>query len=138
MSYMGFERDRKTLKYRCPAAAYDLECLGRRWCERGHEVGPFGRVVRVPLDLDRLIFTPIARSSYKWADSYALRTSVERVFSRLDQVFCFENHTIRGRAKMETRVGLAFLVQVCMALGRIRSGQLEAVRSMVTPLPRAA
>ncbi len=138
MSFSGFEKERKTLKYRCPAAAYDLDCAGRRMCERGHRVGPFGRVVRVPLDLDRRIFTPTARSSYKWTDSYALRTAVERVFSRLDRVFCFEDHTIRGRAKMETRVGLAFLVQVCMALGRIRLGPLEALRSMVTPLARAA
>jgi len=49
MAFMGFEKDRKTLKYRCPAAAYDLDCAGRRICEKGKAVGPFGRIVRVPL-----------------------------------------------------------------------------------------
>ena len=138
MAFMGFEKGRETLKYRCPAAACDLECAGRSVCEQGRKVGPFGRIVRIPIARDRRIFTPVARHSYKWKKAYNRRSSVERVFSRVDRVFGFENHTIRGEAKMEARVGLAMLVNVCMVLGRIRAGQAKEMRSFVLPLPRAA
>lgn len=47
----------------------------------------------------RRIFTPIARPTGKWQKAYNLRTSVERVNSRIDQVLGFEHHTIRGKDK---------------------------------------
>lgn len=34
LAFQGFEADRNTLKYRCPAAAYDLECLGQAPCHQ--------------------------------------------------------------------------------------------------------
>jgi hypothetical protein len=138
MTFCGFEKDRKALKYRCPAAALGLLCKGRLECEKGRRIGSHGRVVRVPLDTDRRIFTPMARHSYRWLDAYKHRTAVERVFSRVDGVFGFEHHTIRGFAKMEARITLALLVNVCMALARVRLGQVERLRSLVAPLPRAA
>ena len=138
MAFMGFEKDRKTLKFRCPAAAYDFDCQGRARCEKGRGTGTFGRIVRLPLSLDRRIFTPLARHSYAWRDAYKRRTAVERTFGRIGNVFGFDHHFIRGQAKMEARLGLALLVQVCMALGRIRLGQAEQIRSLVGPLPRAA
>ena len=58
-------------------------------------------------------------------------TAVERVNSRLDVSFGFELHTIRGRAKMKLRVGIALLVMLAMAVGSIKSGQKETMRSLV-------
>lgn len=87
---------------------------------------------------DRRIFTPIARHTDKWEKAYDRRTSVERVNSRLDQVLGFEHHTIRGKAKMEMRVTLALVVMLAMALGRIRAGQSDRMRSMTAPVARAA
>jgi hypothetical protein len=140
LAFVGFEKDRGTLKYRCPAAAFGFECAGRADCEKLSPVGvgEFGRVVRVPLDLDRRIFTPIARHTDKWEKAYDRRTSAERVNSRLDQVLGFEHHTIRGKAKMEMRVTLALVVMLAMALGRIRAGQSDRMRSMTAPVARAA
>lgn len=140
LAFVGFEKDRGTLKYRCPAAAFGFECAGREQCEKQSPVGvgTFGRVVRVPLELDRRIFTPIARPTEKWRKEYNCRTSVERVNGRIDQVLGFEHHTIRGQAKMETRVSLALVVMLAMALGRIRIGQSEKMRSLVAPIERAA
>jgi len=140
LAFVGFEKDRNTLKYRCPAAAFGFECSGRAECETLSTigVGDFGRVVRVPLELDRRIFTPIARHTDKWEKAYDRRTSVERVNSRLDQVLGFEHHTIRGKAKMEMRVTLALVVMLAMALGRIRLGQNEKMRSLVAPIERSA
>ncbi|RPI97343.1 MAG: DDE transposase [Spirochaetales bacterium] len=138
--FVGFEKERMTLKYRCPAAASEFECEGRADCEKLSPigVGDFGRVVRVPLDLDRRIFTPIARHTDKWEKAYDRRTSVERVNSRIDQVLGFERHTIRGKAKMKVRVSLALVVMLAMALGRIRIGQSEKMRSLIAPIERAA
>ena len=39
--------------------------------------------------LDRRIFTPVARSSYRWLDYYDQRSAVERVNSRLAGPFRF-------------------------------------------------
>lgn len=140
LAFFGFEKDRMSLKYRCPAAAFGLECAGRAECEKLSPigVGKFGRVVRVPLELNRRIFTPISRHTDKWEKAYHRRTSVERVNSRLDQVLGFEHHTVRGKAKMEMRVTLALVVILAMAVGRIRIGQTDRMRSLVAPIVRAA
>jgi hypothetical protein len=94
--------------------------------------------VRVPLELDRRIFTPIARPSRTWAKAYDRRTAVERVNSRLDRVLGFEEHFIRGQAKMEARVTLALMVMLAMALGRIRADQASLMRSLTAPVRRAS
>ena len=135
MAFMGFEKDRMTLKYRCPAAYYGSECKGRSECEKLSPVGvgEYGRVVRVPLEKDRRIFTPIPRHTPRWEKAYDRRTAVERVNSRLDRVLGFELHTIRGLAKMKLRVTLALVVMLAMALGRIKAGQRDKMRSMVAP-----
>lgn len=140
LAFVGFEKDRDTLKYRCPAAAFDFHCPGCNNCEELSPVGvgDFGRVIRVPLDLDRRIFTPIARHTAQWETAYDRRTSVERVNSRLDQVLGFERHTIRGKAKMEMKVSLALVVILAMALGRIRTGQSDKMRSFIAPVACAA
>ena len=71
---------------------------------------------RISLDEDRRVFTPLARSSYKWADMYKKRTAVERVNGRLDVSYGFEKHFIRGMAKMKLRMGIALVVMLSMAL----------------------
>lgn len=126
MAYAGLERDRGTLKYRCPAAHYGIECAGRDKC-------PIGKAVRIPMEQEPRVFTPLPRSSYKWRRLYAGRTAVERVNSRLDNVFGFENHTIRGLTKMRARCTLALVVMLAMALGRIRANQALAMRSLLKP-----
>ena len=59
---------------------------------------------------------------------------MERVNSRIDNVFGFEFHYIRGKAKMTLRMSLALVVMLAMAVGRIKSGQKEAMRSLVLPV----
>jgi hypothetical protein len=126
MAYGGFEKDRGTLKYRCPAHHYEMECVSTDTC-------PVGKAVRIPMSEDRRIFTPVARSSYKWPRLYAHRTAVERVNSRLDVSFGFEKHTIRGLDKMKTRCALALCIMLAMAVGRIMENQKELMRSLVMP-----
>jgi hypothetical protein len=127
MAYCGFEKDRKTLKYKCPSAAYGMSCRGYAQCSEGTK----GKLIRIPLETDRRVFVPIARSSYKWQRIYNGRTAVERVNSRIDVSFGFENHYIRGKAKMTLRVGLALAVMLAVALGRIKRDQEEDMRSLI-------
>jgi hypothetical protein len=138
LAFVGFEKDRGTLKYRCPAAAFGFVCPGRAKCEKcaPDGVGPFGRVFRVPLSFDRRIFTPIARHTPKWENAYDRRTAVERVNARIDRVLGFELHFIRGQAKMEMRVSLALTVLLAMALGRIRANQADLMRSLTAKVQR--
>lgn len=124
MAYGGFESDRDCLKYRCPARHYEFECSGAWAC--GVRKG-----LRIKLCENRRIFTPLARSSYAWSRAYKKRTAVERVNSRLDVSFGLEHHFIRGMKKMRLRCGLALLVMVGMALGRVKEKQEEKLRSLV-------
>lgn len=124
MAYGGFEKDRGTLKYRCPAEHYGVECKGQAKC-------PVAGAMRIKLEEDRRVFTPLARSSYAWKTLYKKRTAVERVNSRLDVSFGFENHFVRGHKKMKLQVTLALVVMLAMALGRIKEKHKEKMRSLV-------
>jgi len=134
MAYGGFEKDRGTLKYLCPARHYGTDCPIKGQCA----------VKCIRLEEDRRVFTLIARSSYAWERTYAKRTAVERVNSRLDVSFglvlrskallrraAFEQHFIRGQQKMELRCGLALIVMLAMAVGGIKEKHKEQIRSLV-------
>ena len=142
MAFQGFEADRGTLKYRCPAAAYGLDRKGRAACLRdaGSKAGNYGRVVRVELaSSDRRMFTPTPWGSPSWKRGYNRRGALERINARLDGSFGFECHFVRGGAKMTTRLGLAVAVMMALALGAVLAGRPERMRSLVDPgLPLAA
>lgn len=124
MAYGGFEKKRGTLKYLCPALHYGIECKGAAQCcvRQG---------IRISIEENRRIFTPVARSSYKWKTIYNKRSSVERVNSRIETSFGFESHYIRGIAKMKVRCCLSLCVMLAIALGRIRQNQEAWMRSLV-------
>jgi hypothetical protein len=124
MSFGGFEKDRETLKYRCPAQHFGITCKGQKTCSAA-------KGIRVGIKENRRLFTPLARSSYAWRKKYKERTSVERVNSRLDGFFGFENHTIRGKKKMKTMCALALCVMLAMAVGRIRQKRPDLMRRLV-------
>ena len=141
MAYQGLEADRGvcgTIKYRCPAAAFGFDCAGREACHRagGVESGEYGRIVRIDLDKhDRRIFTPTPWGSPSWRRGYNRRSAIERINSRIDNSFNFETHYIRGLAKMKTRVGLALAMMMALALGQVRAGHAERMRSLVGAVP---
>ena len=141
LAFHGFEGDRNTLKYRCPAAAYDLECQGKPQCHQmgGVQPGSYGRIVRIKLDeQDRRIFVPTPHGSPTWKRIYKGRTALERLNNRVDNSFGFEKHFIRGKAKMQTRLGLALAVMMAMALGHVKAGREKQMRSLVKPIPITA
>jgi hypothetical protein len=125
MAFGGFEQSRNCLKYRCPAAHYGYECKGKNEC--GSASG-----TRISLDTDRRIFCPIARSSYKWKRLYKNRTAVERVNSRIDNVYGFEKHTMRGMVKISLRFSMVFMIMLALAIGWIKEGKPERMRKLKT------
>jgi hypothetical protein len=96
-------------------------------------IGSGSGQVRVPLSVDRRIFTPVARVSHTWKNLYDQRSAIERVHGRLDQNFGFERHYIRGKKKMTLRLSLALTVMLAMAAGRIAHNQAKQMRSLVRP-----
>jgi hypothetical protein len=124
MASGGFDKERNTLKKRCPARQYGIKCKCMDEC-------PVTQGIRIKLEVDRRIFTPIDRASYKWEKYYNKRTSVERVNSRIDESFGFEKHYIRGIKKMTVKCGIALCVMLAMAVGRITEKQEDKMRSLV-------
>ncbi len=59
MSFAGFEEKRGSLKYRCYAENYGSSCPTDPRCTAK-------KGVRIPLKTDPRLFTPVARTSYKW------------------------------------------------------------------------
>ncbi len=124
MANNGYESARDCLRKKCPAKAYGVKCPSLADC-------PVKGGIRIPLSLNQRIFLPVDRSSYKFKDLYAKRTAVERVNSRLDVSYGFENHTIRGQKKMRLHCSLALIVMLGMAVGRIKKNQSEHMRSLI-------
>lgn len=114
MQFNGYEHDRGALKYRCSAAAFGLTCRNRAACQCRPRVrdGKYGRIVRVPLALNPRIFMPTPRHTQGFETAYDKRTAIERVNSRIDQVYGFERHFIRGLDNMKLRVGLALSIML--------------------------
>lgn len=141
LAFQGFEADRNTLKYRCPAAAYGLDCAGREACHRNASIqaGDYGRIVRIDItEQNRRIFTPTPHGSPSWRRGYNRRSALERINNRIDHSFGFEEHFIRGQSNMTARVGLALAVMMALALGHVKQGREGQMRSLVKPIPAAA
>ncbi|NQT60871.1 MAG: hypothetical protein HQ557_18030 [Bacteroidetes bacterium] len=60
-----------------------------------------------------------------------MRTAVERVNSRIDESFGFEQHTIRGRQKLEIRITLAVSIMLSLAFGWHQKEKLILMRSLL-------
>jgi hypothetical protein len=123
MAFGGFEKDRATLKYRCPARHYGYECSGSDRCS-------VRSGIRIPLKENRRILTPIARSSYQWKRAYNRRSALERINRRIDTSFGFERHTIRGLQKMSLMVTISLSLMLAVAVGRTAEKQPELIRSL--------
>ena len=130
------------MKCRCPAAVYGLNCKGYQECHQQHggQVSDYSRVVRVKLDKDRRIFTPTPRHTVTRQNGYNQRTSLERIFSRLDQGYRFERHYIRGKMKIQTRVNIGMAIMMALVLAHYRADRKHQMCSLVKTwhLPKSA
>jgi len=114
LMYMGYDKSSTSLRYGFHPQYND------------------NRVFRININEDRRIFTPVARDSKKWERLYKERTSIERINGRIDRDYGFENHTIRGLGKMKMFIGVAFIVQLSMAKGKILQNKNEHLAAFVS------
>jgi hypothetical protein len=120
----GYDKERDTLRMKCPVGVYGAVCSESETCT-------LCKNIRVSLSVDERIFTQVDRNSYKWKRLYKARTAVERVNSRLDVSFGFETRRVRGMKKMDLLTTLAFTIMDTLAIGSIREGRPELMRSLV-------
>lgn len=138
MSYIGYEPQRQTLKYRCPARHEGWNCPSAALCNADKE---YGKTVRVDCTIDLRRFPPIPRATKKFERLYKGRTSVERVNARLKIFWGVDDGNITGARRFHGMVGAVLVVHVAFAtalaaaprrdgtLGKLRLGPIqEALR----------
>jgi len=127
MVYWG--RDGNYLKYRCPDAVGKTKCPSRFKCAPP----PYGYVLKLPvMKDDPRRHVPVPHETKKWAKLYRLRTSVERVNSRLKQLLGLGKLTVRGIAKVTVRSLLSLLVMLAIAVSMVERHRLKEMRMLVT------
>jgi IS5 family transposase len=126
MVYWG--RDGNYLKYRCP------HVLGKEKCKSRFRCTPsaYGYVLKLPIGDDPRRHPPVPRESKKFERLYILRTSIERVNSRVKELLGLGKITIRGIAKVTVRSLLSLLVMLAAAVSMAQRHRLKEVRCLVT------
>ena len=134
MAYIGYEPQRETIKYRCPARHEGWTCPHDAVCNAGKS---YGKTVRVDRMIDRRRFPPIPRATKKFERLYAGRTSVERVNARLKIFWGVDDGNMVGSRRFHTMVGAVLIVHVAFAtllasaprregtLGKLRLGRIQ-------------
>lgn len=137
MHYQGYEKQRGTLKWQCPAAVGGLECAGRQDCHYWGQVRPGAkaRVVRTKVDADNLRQHPVLPpSTLKWNRLYNQRSAMERINSRVADGFMLHSHYLRGQRSMGLKVTISMTVMMAAANFALRMNQPKEVRSLVLAL----
>lgn len=120
MVYWGADAKRGELKFRCPHVCGKVNCpQGSSWCSSSS----YGMVVKRKITEDARSVSLPHRTSRKWKELYNLRTSVERVFSRLKELLGANSLKIRGLQKVTAHLTLCCIVLLAgtLALNRNKS-----------------
>jgi len=127
MSPTGFEADRCTQKFRCPAIHEGLHCPRSKECNAGKT---YGRVVRVPCETDWRRIPTIQIGTPKWKRLYRKRTSVERCFSRLKSILGLGDLAVWTKRRVEVQVNLGMLMLAASALWHVSEGRRTNLNRM--------
>lgn len=112
MAYTGYEKDRGTLKYRCPARHEDWPCPRDGVCNAGKT---YGLQVRLPKDRDLRRFPPIPRATKEFERLYKGRTAVERVNARRKVFWGADDGNVTGAFRFHAQIGVVLIVQAVFA-----------------------
>jgi hypothetical protein len=112
MAYVGYEKSRGTLKYRCPARHGNWNCPSDAKCNQG---SCYGKTVRIKCDLDLRRFPPIPRATKEFERRYKGRTAVERVNARLKLFWGADDGNVTGAARFHAHVATIMLVHIAIA-----------------------
>jgi len=112
MAYIGYEPERETLKYRCPAKHEGWECPMSEVCNAGKS---YGKTVRVPREEDLRRFPALPRATKKFERMYKGRTAVERVNARLKVFWGVDDGNLTGSRRFVAQVGIVLAVHAVFA-----------------------
>jgi Transposase DDE domain/Transposase domain (DUF772) len=112
MAYIGYEPERATLKYRCPAKHEGWECPMAKVCNAGKS---YGKTVRVPREEDLRRFPALPRATKKFERMYKGRTAVERVNARLKVFWGVDDGNLTGSRRFVAQVGVVLAVHAVFA-----------------------
>lgn len=136
MAFMGHEADRGTLKYRCPAVHEGWRCPSECVCNVGR---PFGKIVRVPQEIDLRRFPAIPRATKQFERLYKGRTAIERVNGRLKVFWGADDGNLNGSKRFHGLIGTVMLVHMgfatLLASTPRREGTLGQMR--LSPIAKA-
>jgi hypothetical protein len=113
MAYVGYEKDRETLKYRCPARHQGWACPSDERCNAGKD---YGLIIRVDHTLDLRRFPPIPRATKEFERRYKGRTAVERVNARTKIFWGIDDGNVTGARRFHAYVGVVMAVCVAFAV----------------------
>jgi hypothetical protein len=102
MAYIGFEKQRGTLKYRCPARHEGFACPSDKKC---NGCSSYGKTVRVKCELDLRRFPPIPRATQEFERRYNGRTAVERVNGRTKVYWGADDGNVSGAERFHAHLG---------------------------------
>jgi Transposase DDE domain/Transposase domain (DUF772) len=122
MSYVGYEGDRGTVRYRCPARHEGWECPSDEKCNGDLE---WGLTARIPCELDLRRFPPIPRATKEFERRYKGRTAVERVNARLKIFWGADDGNVTGARRFHAFVGTVMVVHLVFATLLARAPRWE-------------
>jgi len=129
MSYIGYEPQRQTLKYRCPARHEGWDCPMSGICNAGKS---YGKTVRVPRELDLRRFPALPRATKKFERLYKGRTAAERVNARMKVFWGVDDGNVTGSRRFVAQVGVVLAVHAVfatlLATAPRREGTLGKIR----------
>jgi hypothetical protein len=112
MAYVGYEEDRGTVRYRCPARHEDWDCPSDSRCNTGRD---WGLTARLPCERDLRRFPPIPRATKEFERLYKGRTAVERVNARLKIFWGADDGNVTGSRRFHGFVGAVMVVHLMFA-----------------------
>lgn len=136
MAYVGYEPERETLKYRCPAMHEGWQCPMSERCNAGKS---YGMTVRVDREIDLRRFPALPRGTKKFERMYKGRTAVERVNGRFKVFWGVDDGNLRGSRRFFANVGAVMAVHAAfatlLAMAPRREGTLGKMR--LSPIAKA-
>jgi hypothetical protein len=136
MSYIGYEPQRETLKYRCPALHEGFPCRMAKICNAGKK---YGLTVRVPREIDPRRFPSLPRATKKFERLYKGRTAVERVNARLKIFWGADDGNLTGSRRFFALLGVILVVHAAfatlLAMAPRREGTLG--KTKLSPIAKA-
>jgi hypothetical protein len=113
MACVGYEADRGTIRYRCPAAYEGFTCASHEKCNEGKK---YGLSVRIKCEEDLRRFPAIPRATRQFEERYKGRTAVERVNARLKIFWGVDDGNVAGARRFHGHVGAVMIVHAAVAL----------------------